>query len=99
MSAQPASVLRTVSNATWSFARNVNAILPNGQSPRPTWAPSPLLKSWERKQMAVGVPRKTLSLCPGCNRETADAVVNDEATVADFRNRPGIHCVACACGD
>jgi uncharacterized radical SAM superfamily Fe-S cluster-containing enzyme len=90
MSAQPASVFRTVSNAAWSFVRNVNAILPNGQSPWPTWAPSPLLKSWERKQMAVGVPRNTLSLCPGCNREAAVAVVNDEATIADFRDRPGI---------
>ena len=90
MSAQPARVFRTASNAAWSFARSVNAILPNGQSPRPTWAPSPLLKSWERKQMAAGVPRKTLSLCPGCNREAADAVVNGQATIADFRDRPGI---------
>jgi 7,8-dihydro-6-hydroxymethylpterin dimethyltransferase len=90
MSAQPARVFRAASNAAWSLAKNVNAIVPQGPSLPPTWAPGPLLKSWERMQMATGVPRKTLSLCPDCNREAADAVVNGQATIADFRDRPGI---------
>jgi uncharacterized radical SAM superfamily Fe-S cluster-containing enzyme len=90
MSAQPASLVRSASNAAWSFARNVNAMLPKGQLPQPSWAPSQLLKSWERMQMTVGVPRKTLSLCPDCNREAADAVANGQATIADFRDKPGI---------
>jgi hypothetical protein len=76
MPAEPARVFRFASNAAWSFARSINAILPNGQAPRPSWAPGPLLKSWERTQMAAGVPRKTLSICPDCNREAADAVIN-----------------------
>ena len=40
--------------------------------------------------MGAGVPRKTLSLCPDCNREAADAVISGQATIADFRNKPGI---------
>jgi hypothetical protein len=40
--------------------------------------------------MTTGVPRKTLSLCPGCNREAADAVIRGDASIADFRDRPGI---------
>jgi uncharacterized radical SAM superfamily Fe-S cluster-containing enzyme len=40
--------------------------------------------------MATGVPRKTLSLCPDCNREAADGVLSGRATIADFRDRPGI---------
>ena len=44
-----------------------------GQLPQPSWAPGPLLRSWERIQMAAGVPRRTLSLCPDCNREAVDA--------------------------
>ena len=90
MSAQRASFARSASNAAWSFARNVNAILPKGQSPRPSWAPGPLLKSWERIQMAAGVPRRTLSLCPDCNREAVDAVINGDAAIADFSDKPGI---------
>jgi uncharacterized radical SAM superfamily Fe-S cluster-containing enzyme len=40
--------------------------------------------------MATGVPRRTLSLCPECNRETVDSVIRGETGVADFRDRPGI---------
>src|SRR5580704_6093369 len=89
MPAKPASVFRSASNAAWSLARKVNAILPKRPLPQPSWAPGQLLKSWERMQMTAGVPRKTLSLCPDCNREAADAVINGRATVADFRDMPG----------
>src|SRR5260370_20815040 len=90
MSAQPASFTRSLSSAAWSFARNINSILPQSKLPRPSWAPSQLLKSWERVPMATGVPRRTLSLCPGCNREAEEAVIRGEASVVDFRDRPGI---------
>jgi 7,8-dihydro-6-hydroxymethylpterin dimethyltransferase len=90
MPAKPASVFRSASNLAWSFAININALLSRGQSPRPSWAPGPLLKSWERMQMAAGVPRRTLSLCPDCNREAVDAVINDHAAISDFRDKPGI---------
>lgn len=90
MSAQPTSFSRSVSNAAWSFARNINSILPHRQLPQPSWAPSLLPRSWERMPMTSGVPRKTLSLCPECNRERVEAVIRDEASVADFRARPGV---------
>ena len=90
MSAQPASFTRSLSNAAWSFARNINSILPHGKLPQPSWAPSPLPRSWERVPMATGVPRRTLSLCPDCNRESVEAVTRGEASLADFRDRPGI---------
>jgi uncharacterized radical SAM superfamily Fe-S cluster-containing enzyme len=90
MSAQTANLFRSISNAAWSFARNFNSILPHSKLPQPSWAPSPLLKSWERVPMATGVPRRTLSLCPDCNREAVEALIKGEATLADFRDRPGI---------
>ena len=90
MSAQPLSFTRLLSHAAWSFSRNVNSILPHGKSPQPCWAPSPLTRSWERVPMASGVPRRTLSLCPECNREAADNVIRGEISAADFRDRPGI---------
>src|SRR5216683_8001087 len=90
MSAQPASFTRSLSSATWSFVRNINSILPYGKLPQSSWAPSSLPRSWERVPMATGVPRRTLSLCPDCNREAAEAVIRGEATLAEFRDRPGI---------
>ena len=40
--------------------------------------------------MATGVPRRTLSLCPECNREAVEDVIRGDASLADFRDRPGI---------
>jgi 7,8-dihydro-6-hydroxymethylpterin dimethyltransferase len=40
--------------------------------------------------MATGVPRKTLSLCPDCNREAVEAFLRGERDVADFRDQPGV---------
>lgn len=90
MSAQSASFTRLLSSAAWSFARSINSILPLGKLPQPSWAPSRLPRSWERTPVATGVPRRTLSLCPECNRETVDSVIRGETGVADFRDRPGI---------
>src|ERR1700691_4689202 len=90
MSVQTANLFRSISNAAWSFGRNVNSILPHGKLPQPSWAPSPLPRSRERAQMATGVPRQTLSLCPDCNREAVEGVIKGEASLADFRDRPGI---------
>jgi 7,8-dihydro-6-hydroxymethylpterin dimethyltransferase len=90
MSAQPANVTKSLSNTAWFFARNINSILPDGKLPQPTWAPGPHPRSSERVPMATGVPRRTLSLCPECNREAADSVNRGESSVTDFRDRPGI---------
>ena len=90
MSVGLARIFRIASNGAWLVSNIVNAILPEGELPCPTWAPGRLLRSRERMQMMVGVPRKTLSLCPDCNREAAEAVIRGDASVADFKNRPGI---------
>ena len=90
MSAQTVNLLRSVSNAAWSAARNINSILPAGNLPQPSWAPAPLPKSSERAPMTMGVPRRTLSLCPECNREAVDAVTRGDSSADDFRERPGI---------
>src|SRR3984885_15685350 len=90
MSVQTANLFRSISGAAWSFARNINSILPYHKLPQPSWAPSPLLRSWERGPMATGVPRRTLSLCPDCNHEAVEGVIRGEASLADFRDRPGI---------
>jgi 7,8-dihydro-6-hydroxymethylpterin dimethyltransferase len=90
MSVVAARILRLASNGAWILSKTVNAILPSGELPRPTWAPGRLLKSWERMRMATGVRRSTPSLCPDCNREAADAVISGQASIADFRDEPGV---------
>ena len=40
--------------------------------------------------MMTGVPRNTLSLCPQCNIEATDAVIRGQASIAEFRDRPGV---------
>src|SRR5215469_1046675 len=90
MSAFTASVLRAASNAAWNFSKRINSALPQGNMPQPRWAPGPLPKSSDRMRMATGVPRKTLSLCPGCNREAINAVISGRADVDYFRNSPGV---------
>ena len=68
----------------------MNSLLPEGDLPSPNWAPGPLLKLRERTPMAVGVPRRTQSLCPDCNREAVEGVLKGEMDLADFRDNPGV---------
>src|SRR6267378_4365464 len=77
-------------NAAWKVLRRINSILPEGRLPSPSWAPGRLLNGQERMPMASGIPRKTLSLCPDCNREAVEAVLIGEIDAADFRDNPGI---------
>ena len=86
----PARVFRAASNLAWRLSTNVNAIFPVGELPSPSWAPRRLLNSRERMQMMTGVPRNTLSLCPECNIEATDAVIQGQSGITDFRDRPGV---------
>jgi hypothetical protein len=45
-------------------------------SPKPAWAPGPLLKRRERTFPELGWPRRTDSLCPQCVKETRTAILN-----------------------
>jgi 7,8-dihydro-6-hydroxymethylpterin dimethyltransferase len=90
MYAQPVRFTSSISNAAWSFTKTINSMLPKGKLAQPSWAPAPLPRSWERVPMATGVPRRTLSLCPECNRQAVGAVIRGEASVSEFRDKPGI---------
>lgn len=90
MSMSTADVLCAAAKAVWKVLRPINTALPEGHLPSPKWAPGPLLKRGQRRPMDQGVPRKTLSLCPDCNREAVEAVLRGESEIADFRDRPGI---------
>src|SRR5216684_8714409 len=85
-----ASHSRFTSSAAWTIASSVNRVLPEGALPAPSWAPGRLLKKHQRTPMGTGVPRRTLSLCPECNREAVEAVIRGQSDVAGFRERPGI---------
>ena len=41
MFAVPARLVSAVSNAAWSLSATLNAILPKGELPNPSWAPNP----------------------------------------------------------
>ena len=84
------TTVHAIANAAWRILQPINNMLPEGKLPRPSWAPGRLLKRQERMQMATGIPRKTLSLCPDCNREAVEAVLKGEIDAADFRDNPGI---------
>lgn len=84
------NVVAVAANAAWKVARPINRIFPEGQLPKPKWAPAPLVTRARRKHFEVGVPRKTLSLCPDCNREAVEAVLGGKNQLADFRDNPGV---------
>ena len=83
-------VFYAFANVGWKVLQPINSALREGVLPAPKWAPGPLLKSRQRRPVELGVPRKTSSLCPDCNREAAEAVLSGENEIADFRDRPGI---------
>jgi len=85
-----ATTLYSAANAAWKVLRAINKTLPEGSLPSPRWATGQLLKQRDRTPMDTGVPRKTLSLCPDCNREAVDAVLQREIDAAEFRDNPGI---------
>jgi len=84
------NVLAVAANAAWKIAQPINRMVPEGQLPKPKWAPAPLMTRTRRKQFERGVPRKTLSLCPDCNREALQAVLYAKDQLAEFRDNPGI---------
>jgi 7,8-dihydro-6-hydroxymethylpterin dimethyltransferase len=85
-----ADAFSAIANAGWKFLQPINGVLRAGVLPTPNWAPGPLPKAAQRRPTELGVPRKTSSLCPDCNREAAEAVLRGENEVARFREQPGI---------
>jgi uncharacterized radical SAM superfamily Fe-S cluster-containing enzyme len=60
------------------MARSIDRFFPEGH-PHPRWAPAPLLKSRERSKPALGFPRETDSLCPGCVKDARDQILSGKA--------------------
>ena len=90
MSISKADSVCRAAKVIWKLLQPINTVLPQGKLPSPRWAPGTLLKRKQRGQIETGVPRRTLSLCPDCNREAVEALLRGERDVADFRDNPGI---------
>jgi len=71
-------LLAGLSDTVWKAFQTINQRLPEGEAIRPTWAPGPLLKSYERSAPPLGFPRETDSLCPRCVKEVREAVISGE---------------------
>jgi uncharacterized radical SAM superfamily Fe-S cluster-containing enzyme len=69
-------LISSLSDVAWKAFQSVNRRLPEGEAVRPTWAPGPLLKSYERTAPPLGFPRETDSLCPRCVKEVREGVIN-----------------------
>jgi len=79
-----------LSGMAWKLFQSVNRRLPEGEAIRPTWAPGPLLKSYERSAPPLGFPRETDSLCPRCVKEVRTAVITGETTLETLMHQhPG----------
>jgi hypothetical protein len=83
-------LLSNLSDVAWKAFQSVNKRLPEGEAIRPTWAPGPLLKSYERSAPPLGFPRETDSLCPRCVKEVRDAVISGETALETLmHSHPG----------
>jgi uncharacterized radical SAM superfamily Fe-S cluster-containing enzyme len=71
-------LVSSLSDVAWKAFQSVNRRLPEGEAVRPSWAPGPLLKSYERTAPPLGFPRETDSLCPRCVKEVRNAVISGE---------------------
>ena len=71
--------LRQAGELGWKLFQSVNGRIAESESPRPDWAPGPLLKSHQRTRPPLGFPRKTDSLCPRCVVETRNAIIAGRA--------------------
>ena len=76
------SLVSGLSDLTWKAFQAINRRLPEGELPRPKWAPGKMLKSYERSAPPLGFPRVTDSLCPRCVPEVRTAIINGDADLS-----------------
>ncbi len=76
------SLVSGLSDLTWKAFQAINRRLPEGELPRPRWAPGKMLKSYERSAPPLGFPRVTDSLCPRCVPEVRTAIINGDADLS-----------------
>ncbi|MDT5158538.1 MAG: 7,8-dihydro-6-hydroxymethylpterin dimethyltransferase [Acidobacteriota bacterium] len=83
-------LVSSLSDVAWKAFQSVNRRLPEGEAVRPSWAPGPLLKSYERTAPPLGFPRETDSLCPRCVKEVRTAVISGETPIETLKDEhPG----------
>jgi tetraether lipid synthase len=78
--------LRHIGELGWSAFQSINRLVPESESPRPDWAPGPLLKSRQRTHPPLGFPRKTDSLCPKCVVQTRNEIIRGERDLSVLTN-------------
>jgi uncharacterized radical SAM superfamily Fe-S cluster-containing enzyme len=74
-----ASLVTRVADLSWKAFQAINRRIPEGELPRPRWAPGKIAKSRERSTPPLGFPRETDSLCPRCVPEIRGRIVQGEA--------------------
>ena len=74
------TVVTHAARAAWPVFQAVNRRF-EGKSFQPSWAPAPLLKSWQRSKPPLGWPRTTDSLCPDCVKDARRRILSGEQSV------------------
>jgi uncharacterized radical SAM superfamily Fe-S cluster-containing enzyme len=69
------TALSRAARAVWPGVQRFNRSFER-PAVHPPWAPGPLLKRRDRSHPALGWPRETDSLCPGCVKEVRAAVLS-----------------------
>jgi uncharacterized radical SAM superfamily Fe-S cluster-containing enzyme len=84
------SLVTGIADFAWRLFQAINTRIPEGELPRPGWAPGRISKSRDRSKPPLGFPRETDSLCPVCVPEIRDKVVRGEVDLDRLLNtRPG----------
>ncbi len=82
---------QNTAKALWSLTAFLNRAIPARPMPNPCWAKTKSLPlSSDREQLDRKYPESTQSLCPECNKESVRAVLEGNASVAAFRDHPGL---------
>ncbi|MBN1570078.1 MAG: radical SAM protein [Acidobacteria bacterium] len=76
-----ASAVVRIADLAWKSFQAVNTRMPEGELPKPAWAPGKIAKSRERSHPPLGFPRETDSLCPRCVPEIRQQIVEGRAGV------------------
>jgi 7,8-dihydro-6-hydroxymethylpterin dimethyltransferase len=76
-----ASIFVNFSDLAWRAFQAINTRLPEGELPRPKWAPGKIAKIRERSTPPLGFPRETDSLCPRCVPEIRKNIVEGKAEI------------------
>jgi 7,8-dihydro-6-hydroxymethylpterin dimethyltransferase len=81
--------LSSAARHLWPTIKRLNVLLER-PSPKPKWAPMPLLKRRERTFPQLGFPRETDSLCPVCVKEVRADILSGRRDLRELVDgRPG----------